>query len=161
MLNKDSGAENLDESDDERWTELMEFLRSQSALFVTLDVKTEHELNEFDFHEKASMRQEIGGAIDDIDLLITRGYELLDLISYFTTGETETRAWTIPRNSTAPRAGRAIHGDFETKFIRADVIASRDLLACGSKSVAREKGLLRTEGKEYIVQDGDVIEFRV
>ena len=161
VLNKDSGAENLDETDDERWEELMEYMRSQSALYVTLDVKTEHELNEFDFEEKASMRQEIGGQIDDIDLLIARGYELLDLISYFTTGETETRAWTIPRDSTAPRAGRAIHGDFETKFIRADVIASQDLLACGSKAVAREKGLLRTEGKDYIVKDGDVIEFKV
>jgi len=161
VLNKDSGAQNLDETDDERWNELMEYLRGQSALYVTLDVKTEHELNDFDFEEKAAMRQEIGGVLDDIDVLIQRGYELLNLISYFTVGEQESRAWTVPRDSTAPRAGRAIHGDFEAKFIRADVISSTDLLACGSKSAGRDKGLLRTEGKDYIVKDGDVIEFRV
>lgn len=161
VLNKDSNAQNLDEMDDSRWEDLMAYFREHSAMYITVDAKTEVELNEFDFEERASMRQDLGGDIDDLDLLIKRGYELLDLISYFTTGETETRAWTVPRDSTAPRAGRAIHGDFETKFIRAQVIASRDLLACGSKAVARDKGLLRTEGKEYIVQDGDVIEFLV
>ncbi len=161
VLNKDSAATNLDEMDDNRWSELMNYFREHSAMYITVDAKTEVELNDFDFEERASMRQDLGGDIDDIDLLIRRGYELLDLISYFTTGEAETRAWTIPRDSTAPRAGRAIHSDFESTFIRANIISSRDLLACGSKSVAREKGLLRTEGKDYIVQDGDVIEFMV
>ena len=162
VLNKDSNAKNLDEIDDgTRWDELMDYFREQSAMYISVDAKTETELNEFEFEERASMRQDLGGDIDDLDLLIRRGYELLDLISYFTTGEQETRAWTVPRNSTAPRAGRAIHGDFESKFIRANVVSSRDLLACGSKAAAREKGLLRTEGKEYIVQDGDVIEFLV
>jgi len=161
VLNKDSAAQNLDELDDDRWSELMDYFREHSALYITVDAKTEVELNEFDFHEKASMRQDLGGAIDDIDLLINRGYELLNLMSYFTVGVQESRAWTVPRESTAPRAGRAIHGDFEAKFIRAQVVTSKDLLACGSKSVAREKGLLRTEGKDYVVQDGDVIEFMV
>ena len=78
-----------------------------------------------------------------------------------TTGEDETRAWTIKQNSTAPEAGTAIHTDFKEKFIRAEVINWQDLLSAGSYAKAREKGLVRTEGKEYIVQDGDVIEFRI
>jgi GTP-binding protein YchF len=161
ILNKDSGATNLDELEDSRYDDLMHFLRDQDARWVAVDAKTETELNEFDFHERASMRQDLGGKIDDLDILIRRGYELLDLISYFTTGDAETRAWTIPRGSSAPRAGRAIHGDFEAKFIRANVVGSIQLLACQSKAEAREKGLIRTEGKDYIVQDGDVIEFMI
>jgi len=93
--------------------------------------------------------------------LITKAYETLDLITYFTTGEDETRGWTIKRNSTAPVAGMAIHTDFRDKFIRAEVIAWEKLLSSGSYGVAREKGLLRTEGKTYVVQDGDVIEFKI
>lgn len=93
--------------------------------------------------------------------LIKKAYETLDLITYFTTGEDETRGWTVRRNSTAPEAGRAIHNDFKDKFIRAEVIEWDKLLSAGSYGAAREKGLLRTEGKEYIVQDGDVIEFKI
>jgi len=93
--------------------------------------------------------------------LIKKAYETLDLITYFTTGEDETRGWTIKKGSTAPEAGTAIHTDFHDKFIRAEVIEWDKLLACGSYAAAREKGLLRTEGKEYIVQDGDVIEFKI
>ena len=96
-----------------------------------------------------------------LDSLITAGYKLLDLVTFFTTGEDETRAWTIKRNSTAPEAGRAIHNDFKDKFIRAEVIHCKDLLSAGSYVNAREKGLVRTEGKEYVVKDGDVIEFRI
>ncbi len=161
VLNKDSSGENVDGADDERWDELMNFMRENDALYITVDAKTEIDLKSFDFEERAVMREEFGGVADDIDLLIQKGYQLLDLISYFTTGEAETRAWTTPRGSTAPRAGRAIHSDFEEKFIRAEVIDSKDLLACGSKSVARDKGLLRLEGKEYVVKDGDVIEFKI
>lgn len=93
--------------------------------------------------------------------LIRKAYETLDLITYFTTGEDETRGWTIKRNSTAPVAGTAIHTDFRDKFIRAEVIEWDKLLSAGSYAIAREKGLLRTEGKEYIVKDGDVIEFKI
>lgn len=161
VLNKDSSGENVDGADDERWDDLLNYFREQDALYITVDAKTEIDLKSFDFEERALLKEEMGGVTDDIDLLIQKGYQLLDLISYFTTGPEESRAWTIPRDSTAPRAGRAIHTDFEDKFIRAEVISSKDLLACGSKSVARDKGLLRLEGKEYIVQDGDVIEFKV
>jgi len=96
-----------------------------------------------------------------LDTLITKSYEILNLITYFTTGEDETRGWTIEKDSTAPVAGQAIHTDFKDKFIRAEVIDTNDLLASGSYAKAREQGLLRTEGKEYIVKDGDVIEFKI
>lgn len=92
--------------------------------------------------------------------VISKSYEILNLITYFTTGEDETRGWTIPKGSTAPEAGTAIHTDFKEKFIKADVIFWKDLLEAGSYAAAREKGLVRTEGKEYIVKDGDVIEFK-
>ena len=95
------------------------------------------------------------------DDLIKKSYETLNLITYFTTGKDETRAWTVNRDSTAPLAGQAIHTDFKDKFIRAEVIHCDDLLSFGSYSSAREKGLVRTEGKQYIVKDGDVIEFKI
>src|SRR3989344_1128749 len=93
--------------------------------------------------------------------LIKKAYETLNLITYFTTGEDETRGWTIKRNSTAPIAGMAIHTDFRDKFIRAEVIEYEKLIEAGSYAVAREKGWVRTEGKEYIVKDGDIVEFKI
>jgi ribosome-binding ATPase len=95
------------------------------------------------------------------DELIKKSYELLGLETFLTTGEDETRAWTIKKNSTAPVAGMAIHTDFKDKFIRAEAINWKDLLDSGSYANARAKGLVRTEGKEYIVKDGDVIEFKI
>lgn len=96
-----------------------------------------------------------------LDEFIKKSYELLKLITFFTTGEDETRAWTIKNGSTAPIAGAAIHSDFRDKFIRAEVINWQKLLEAGSYNVAREKGWVRTEGKDYVVQDGDVIEFKI
>jgi ribosome-binding ATPase YchF (GTP1/OBG family) len=96
-----------------------------------------------------------------LDNLIKKSYELLGLETYFTTGKDETRAWTIEKGSTAPIAGTAIHTDFKDKFIRAEVVSYEDLTTAGSYAGAREKGKVRVEGKEYIVQDGDVIEFRI
>ncbi len=93
--------------------------------------------------------------------LIRIAYEALGLMTYFTTGPDETRAWTVKRGATAPEAGRAIHSDSQEKFIRAEVIGWEALLAAGSWAAARSKGALQTEGKEYIVQDGDVIEFKI
>ncbi len=92
-------------------------------------------------------------------VLIRAGYKILGLISFFTTGEDETRAWTITNGSTAPVAGAAIHTDFKTGFIRAEVVPWQKLLEAGSYAKARENGLIRTEGKEYVVADGDVMEF--
>lgn len=96
-----------------------------------------------------------------LDKLIVEAYKLLDLITFFTTGEDESRAWTTKRDATAPEAGKSIHTDFQEKFIRAQVVSYEDLIANGSMVKAREKGLLRTEGRDYIVQDGDVIEFLI
>src|SRR3989344_245216 len=96
-----------------------------------------------------------------LDSLIKASYDLLNLITFLTTGEDETRAWTTRRGSTTPEAGKAIHNDFKEKFIRAEVVNWKDLLDCGSYANARAKGLVRTEGKEYIVQDGDVVEFLI
>ncbi len=123
---------------------------------VKLDIKIEEELIAMSTEEMQEMGME-----SHLGDLIRRAYALLGLMTYFTTGEVETRAWTIPQGSTAPQAGAAIHGDFEEKFIRAEVIHWEKLLEAGSYGAAREKGLVRLEGKEYIVQDGDVIIFKI
>ena len=170
VLNKESGGHNLDETpSDERWQRLMEFFEAHNAKYVIVDAHVESELRELHADDKQQFRQEYGvfsaqggsasGREDPLDNLIYAGYELLGLMSFFTTGKDETRAWTIKRGSTAPRAAAAIHTDFETKFIRAEVINWQKLLDAGSWSKARELGHIRTEGKEYIVQDGDTIEF--
>jgi ribosome-binding ATPase len=161
ILNKKSGGKNLDELKDERWEKLMTFFKDQDVKYTIVDAGVEHELSSFEGEEKEMFRGELGAHDDGIDTLIKSGYALLDLITYFTTGEKETRAWTCKRDSTAPEAAAAIHTDFRDKFIRAEVIHSKDLLEAGSFAVARDKGLLRTEGKEYITQDGDVMEFKI
>lgn len=162
VLNKKAGGHNLDENPhDPRFVELMRFLEESEARYVYVDANIENELKDVSADEKGVFRQEFGVLDDGVDTLIKEGYALLGLITYFTTGEKETRAWTIEEGSTAPKAGSAIHSDFEEKFIRASVIGWSTLLEAGSYAKAREKGLVRTEGKEYIVKDGDVIEFRI
>lgn len=161
ILNKKAGVVNLDEEKDERWEKLMEFFNESNSIWTIVDAGIEHELSAFEGEEKEMFKQEFEVTGDGIDELIQKGYKLLDLITYFTTGEMETRAWTVKRNSTAPEAGAAIHGDFKEKFIRAEVIFWEDLINAGSFAQAREKGILKTEGKEYIVRDGDVMEFKV
>ena len=160
VLNKEAGGHNLDETtNDPRWLRLMEYFKQTGATYVTVDAHVESELRELHQDDKQSFRQEYGVFDDGINALIRKGYELLGLISFFTTGKDETRAWTIKQGATAPKAGAAIHSDFETKFIRAEVINWQTLLDAGSFAKARELGKIRTEGKEYIVKDGDVIEF--
>lgn len=160
-LNKRAGAENLDVSDPMKFKELTDTILSTGSRFVVIDAKIEDELKDFEGEEKEMFRKEMGGEDDGINALIREGYELLGLETYFTTGVQETRAWTILKGSTAPVAGTAIHTDFKDKFIRAEVINWKDLLDAGSYGEARSKGLVRTEGKEYIVKDGDVIEFKI
>ena len=104
--------------------------------------------------------EELGIAESGLDRLIKASYTLLGLISFLTSGEDECRAWTITKGTKAPQAAGKIHSDFERGFIRAEVIAYDDMVACGSEKAAREKGLMRSEGKEYVVQDGDIILFR-
>lgn len=161
VFNKKHGAYNFDETNDDRWHDLLEFVERNNAEYVLIDAGVEHELRDLDEEEKIEFRREYATLDSGIDSLIKACYHRLGLMSYFTTGEKETRAWTVPQGSTGPEAGAAIHTDFKTKYIRAQVVSFEDLVACGSLAVAREKGKLRTEGKEYIVKDGDVIEFMV
>ncbi|TSC68459.1 MAG: GTP-dependent nucleic acid-binding protein EngD [Parcubacteria group bacterium Gr01-1014_56] len=159
VLNKESGGHNLDETpSDERWVRLVEYFKQHNATYVVVDANVENDLRDLHTEDKVAFRQELG--VDDgINGLIRASYALLGLMSFFTTGKDETRAWTIERGSTAPQAGAAIHTDFKDKFIRAEVIMWDKLLEAGSWAKARELGLIRTEGKEYIVKDGDTIEF--
>ena len=161
ILNKKAGGKNLDEIKDERFVKLLDFFRARGDKWVIVDAKIEEELNEFEGEEKKTMASEFGVTGDGIDDLIRAAYDLLGLETFFTTGEDETRAWTIKKGSTGPEAGAAIHGDFKEKFIRAEVIGWKELIDAGSFATARDKGLVRTEGKEYIVKDGDTIEFKI
>ncbi|MDQ5912352.1 MAG: ribosome-binding ATPase [Patescibacteria group bacterium] len=164
ILNKKAGGANLDEMDggnEPRYKALIEYLKAQGAKWVVVDAKVEHELMDLVGEEKEMFRAELGAKDDGINELIKGGYDLLNLQTYFTTGVQETRAWTIEKGWNAPMAGTAIHTDFKEKFIRAEVIGWQELLGAGSFAAAREKGLVRTEGKEYIVKDGEVMEFRV
>jgi len=137
--------------------EVEDILKKNNWPFLIADVLTEFETADFN----AEQRTDFGlSAETQLDILIRECYKLLDLITFFTTGPDETRGWTLKKGSKAPQAGGVIHSDFETRFIKAQVINWKDLLDCNGFSKAREKGLLRTEGKEYIVQDGDVIEIK-
>ena len=161
VLNKKAGGKNLDEVNDVRWEKLLQFMKDSGSEHVFVDAGIEHELKDMTPEEKKEMKEGLGSQTDGIDDLIRAGYKLLKLMTYFTTGEVETRAWTVPVGATGPEAGTAIHTDFKEKYIRAEVIEWDKLLDAGSFANAREKGWLRTEGKEYIVKDGDVIEFKI
>lgn len=139
--------------------DVCEFMSSAGIKYVEVDASVENEMKDVAVEDAQDFRREFGVLESGVDDLIRKGYELLDLISFFTTGEKETRAWTIKRGSTAPDAGAVIHNDFKDKFIRAQVIEYSKLLEAGSMAAAREKGWVRTEGKDYVVQDGDVVEF--
>ena len=125
--------------------------------YVILDIASEYESEGLNKEERVGLGfSELSGT----DILIKKSYELLGLQTFLTTGEDETRAWTIRQGDKAPQAAGVIHSDFEQKFVKAEVIFWEDLLKAGSYAAAREKGLIRTEGKEYVVRDGDVIEFK-
>jgi GTP-binding protein YchF len=128
----------------------------ESRPHVCLDIKIEEELGDMTPEDQTEL-----GIVSHLSELIREAYALLGLMTFFTTGKEETRAWTIPKGSTAPQAGAAIHSDFEEKFIRAEVIFWKKLLEVGSWAAAKEKGVLRLEGKEYVVQDGDVMIFKI
>lgn len=160
-LNKKAGGHNLDEANQERWHSLTAFLESMRASFVIIDAAIEGELKDVAGDDRENLRREFGVLDDGIDALIHAGYRMLGLMTFLTTGEDETRAWTVTLGSTAPEAGAAIHSDFRDKFIRAEVVPFEKLIEAGSLNRAREKGWVRTEGKEYVVKDGDVIEFKI
>ncbi len=136
-----------------------ELAEKQGAEVLPICAQMEADMADMDAEEKLMFLSEMGLERSGLDRLIQKSYHLLGLISFLTAGEKEVRAWTIRRGWKAPKAAGRIHTDFERGFIRAQVIAYDDLVACGGLAAARAKGLVRTEGKEYVMQDGDVVEF--
>lgn len=136
------------------------YAEEEGAEVVVISAKVESEIAELEGEDRKLFLEELGLHESGLDRLIKAAYKLLGLITYFTAGVQEVRAWTIRRGTKAPQAAGVIHTDFEKGFIRAEVVAYDDLIAAGSMTAAKEKGLLRLEGKEYIVQDGDVMHFR-
>ncbi len=144
-----------------QWVDqLKEVAASENASVVMISGAIEEELSNLPAEERKEFLEDMGLAESGLHRLIKAGYELLGLINYFTVGEKETRAWTITKGTKAPGAAAAIHTDFEKGFIRAEVIAYDDFIACNGEAGAKEKGLLRLEGKEYVVKDGDCMHFR-
>jgi len=158
-LNGKSGGHNLDEVNDGRAEAAHALIESLGSTYVHVDAATERDLNDVADEDKEMFRSELGVQIDGLDALIRGAYAALGFITFFTTGPKESRAWTVSKDDTAPEAGSAIHNDFKEKFIRAEVIQWDKLLDDGSWSAARDKGDIRTEGKTYVVEDGDVMVF--
>ena len=128
---------------------------------VVVSAKIESELAELKEDEARSMMHELGMTQSGLDQMIVAAYKLLGLITFFTSGSKETRAWTVPRGTYAPQAAGVIHSDFEKAFSRAEVFSAKDFVAHGGEAGAKEHGALRIEGKEYEMQDGDTVHFRV
>lgn len=140
--------------------QLAKAAEKEGASIVSIAGSIEQELSLLDQEEQQEFLMDLGLEEPGLNRLIHAGYRLLDLITYFTVGEKETKAWTITRGMKAPQAAGKIHTDFERGFIRAEVLTYEDYVTCGSEAKAKEKGLMRSEGKEYIVKDGDCILFR-
>ncbi|KAI2508609.1 hypothetical protein MHU86_5792 [Fragilaria crotonensis] len=141
---------------------LREVAEKEGAKVVIVSAQVEAELVELEPADKLEFLESLGVSLEDCGLraLVREAYDLLELQTYYTSGPTETRAWTIRKGWTAPKAAGVIHNDFERGFIRAETVSYEDLVECGSEAEAKSKGKLRSEGKDYVVQDGDVILFR-
>lgn len=137
-----------------------EYAASEGSEVFVICAQIEQEIAELDDDEKKMFLEDLGLAESGLEKLIKASYRLLGLISYLTAGPTESRAWTIKKGTKAPQAAGKIHSDFERGFIKAEVVSYDDLMACGTYNAAKEKGLVRMEGKEYVVKDGDVVLFR-
>ena len=134
--------------------------KEEHAEILPICARLEEELAGMDDEDKMMFLDELGIAESGLDKIISTGYALLGYISYLTAGEKEVRAWTITKGTKAPQAAGKIHSDFERGFIRAEIVAFDDLMECGTMAAVKEKGLLRSEGKEYVMKDGDIVEFR-
>ena len=139
---------------------LKEYVKKENAGVIFICAKIEEEISELTPEERAEFLEDLGVDGSGLDRLVTECYSLLGLISYLTAGPKESRAWTIVKGTKAPQAAGKIHSDFEKGFIRAEVVNYDDLVECGSYNAAKEKGLVRSEGKDYVVKDSDVILFR-
>ena len=137
-----------------------EYAKKENCEVFVVCAEIEEEISQLDDDEKAMFLEDLGLEESGLEKLIKASYHLLGLISYLTAGEPEVRAWTIKKGTKAPQAAGKIHTDFERGFIRAEVVSYDDLMACGTHAAAKEKGLVRLEGKDYVVQDGDIMLFR-
>ncbi len=142
------------------YAQVQEIAAKEDAQVIPVCAKLEAEIAELSGEDKAMFLEDLGVAESGLDRLIKASYTLLGLISFLTAGEDECRAWTIVKGTKAPQAAGKIHTDFERGFIRAEVISFEDLVKCGSMAAAKEKGLVRSEGKEYVMKDGDIVLFR-
>jgi len=149
-----------DAASNEYVAKVREFAKKEGSEVFVICAQIEQEIAELEDDEKKEFLEDLGLSESGLDKLITASYNLLGLISYLTTGPDESRAWTIERGTKAPQAAGKIHTDFERGFIRAEVVSYDNLVEQGSENAAKEKGLVRSEGKDYVVQDGDVILFR-
>ena len=154
----ENDLENPDEN--EYVKKVRDYAKIENAEVIPLCVKLEEELSVLDKEDKKEMLKELGLSESGLDKVIKASYKLLGLMSFLTAGEPEVRAWTIKIGTKAPQAAGKIHSDIERGFIRAEVVSFDDLIKCGSMVQAREKGLVRSEGKDYIMQDGDIVLFR-
>jgi len=139
---------------------MMEWAQKEGSKVVIICGDLEAELSELKEEEREEFRKELGLEGSSLERLIRVGYELLELVTFYTTVSSELRAWTVIKWTPAPKAAGKIHTDMERGFIRAEVVSFNDFMACGSEHAAKEKGLLRSEGKDYIIQDGDIVHFR-
>ena len=146
--------------EDENVKKVCEYAKTENAEVIPLCVKIEEELASLDGEEQKEMLEALGLKESGLDKVVKASYDLLGLMSFLTAGEPEVRAWTIKKGTKAPQAAGKIHSDIERGFIRAEIVSYQDLMECGSINAVKEKGLMRSEGKEYIMQDGDVVLFR-
>lgn len=153
-------GEVADPSGNEHVQAVKKYAAEENAEVIVVSAKMESEVAELSEEEAKEYLEMAGLEETGLDRLIKAGFKLLGLMTFLTAGEMESRAWTIKLNTKAPQAAGKIHTDFERGFIRAEIVSFDDLVACGSKAAAREKGLVRLEGKDYVMQDGDVVEFR-
>ena len=157
-MSEDDFASNIENN--ERYKAVCEIAKAEGAEVLPICAELEAEISSLSKEEKEMFLSDAGIESGGLDMLIQRSYSLLGLISYLTAGEPEVRAWTIKKGTTAPQAAGKIHSDFERGFIRAEVISFDELMACGSMQAAKEKGKIRSEGKDYVMQDGDIVLFR-
>ena len=158
--NMDEAGFSGNQTENSRLAAVQQIAKAEGAMVLPICAKLEEDIAALEDEEKAMFLADLGLEESGLDRLIRLCYDLLGLMSYLTAGEQEVRAWTIEKGTKAPQAAGKIHTDFERGFIRAEVVCYDDLMTCGSLAAAREKGLVRSEGKEYIMQDGDVVLFR-
>ncbi len=157
-LSEEDFTNNIDTN--ENYKAVCKLAEEEHSAVLPICAQIEAEISDMSDEDKAMFLSELGLEVSGLNRIIKEGYSLLGLISYLTAGKQEVRAWTITRGTKAPQAAGKIHTDFEKGFIRAEVISFDDLMDCGSMAAAKEKGLVRLEGKEYVMQDGDIVLFR-